>query len=86
MDDHTNAPPEPHAPGPEPDDIPQPDHDDMDVPSKTPPSPVKVDKRAQSLSCSSIKITLQMGSTTAATPPTASDSVKAYVTVNATVT
>lgn len=42
MDDHTNEPPEPHPPGPDPDDLPQPDQDDLDVPPKEPPSPVKV--------------------------------------------
>ncbi|RBP41031.1 hypothetical protein DFR37_103377 [Eoetvoesiella caeni] len=75
MNGHPNEPPEPHPPGPDPDDLSLPDQDDIEVPPKEPPSPVKLDIRAQSLSCSGIKRTLQMGSITAATPPTASEPV-----------
>lgn len=34
MSDHTNEPPEPNVPGPEPDDVPQPDQDEVDLPPK----------------------------------------------------
>ncbi len=37
MSDHTNEPPEPTVPKPEPDDVPQPDEDEVKLPPKEKP-------------------------------------------------
>ena len=41
MADHTNEPPDPNVPQPEPEDVPQPDEDEVRLPPREKPVPMK---------------------------------------------
>ncbi len=45
MIDHTNEPPDPNVPQPEPDDVPQPDEDEVRLPPREKPVPMKGSKQ-----------------------------------------